>query len=65
MSAAQIAFDMELVEAFECRENECREAGRRLACGVPGGVCAEGVWAGNVLERKVRYYRLPTDEPSS
>ena len=25
MSAAQIAFDMELGEAFECRENECRE----------------------------------------
>jgi hypothetical protein len=25
MSAAQIAFDMELGEAFECRENEYRE----------------------------------------
>ena len=31
MSAAQIAFDMELVEAFECRENECREETKAAA----------------------------------
>ena len=31
MSAAQIAFDMELGEAFECRENECREETEALA----------------------------------
>ena len=31
MSAAQIAFDMELGEAFECRENEYREERKALA----------------------------------
>ena len=31
MSAAQIAFDMELGEAFECRENEYREETKALA----------------------------------
>ena len=31
MSAAQIAFDMELGEAFECRENEYREETKAAA----------------------------------
>ena len=31
MSAAQIAFDMELGEAFECQDNECREETKALA----------------------------------
>ena len=31
MSAAQIAFDMEVGEAFEIRDNECREKTKALA----------------------------------
>ena len=53
------------VTASRSRADDFEESGSAPRLAVPGGVCAEGVWGEKVLEIKVRYYRLPTDEPST